>query len=48
MTRQWLTIATLVALLVAIIVLKQRCATGIGELFRVIDSARVDGGARDR
>jgi hypothetical protein len=42
--RQIITILTMVAALVAVIVLKSRCGGAMGNLFKAIDSQTADGG----
>jgi hypothetical protein len=48
MTRQLTTIALLLAMLVAILVLKSRCGGAVESLFKVLDAPLVsDGGSGD-
>ena len=42
--RQILTILTMIAALVAVIVLKSRCGGAVGTLFKAIDRPTADGG----
>ena len=42
--RQLVTILTMVAALVAVVILKSRCGTAVGTLFKAIDTQSADGG----